>query len=77
MNIYDIAEKAGVSIATVSRVINGSDKVSDKTRARIMAIIEENNYTPNVFARGLSGDSINIIGILVPDIADHFMSRAV
>ena len=77
MNIYDIAEKAGVSIATVSRVINGSDKVSDKTRARIMAIIEENNYTPNVFARGLSGDSIHIIGILVPDIADHFMSRAV
>ena len=37
MNIYDISQKAGVSIATVSRVLNGSDKVSDKTRKKVLA----------------------------------------
>ena len=42
MNIYDISQKAGVSIATVSRVLNGSDKVSDKTRKKVLAVMEEN-----------------------------------
>ena len=50
MNIYDIAEMAGVSIATVSRVMSGSDKVSDKTRKKVLSVIEESGYTPNVFA---------------------------
>ena len=53
MNIYDISKKAGVSIATVSRVMNGSSNVSEKTRKRILAIMAENDYTPNAFARGL------------------------
>lgn len=44
MNIYDIAKKAGVSIATVSRVLNKSTKVKPSTRAKILAVIEENNY---------------------------------
>ena len=46
MTIYEISEMAGVSIATVSRVLNGSDKVSDKTRNKIQAIINANKYTP-------------------------------
>ncbi len=58
MNIYDIAKLAGVSIATVSRVVNGSPKVSEKTKARVQAVMEENNYTPNVFARGLGLNSM-------------------
>ena len=51
MNIYDISRLAGVSIATVSRVLNGSDKVSDATRQKVLDIMERNGYTPNAFAR--------------------------
>ena len=77
MNIYDIAEKSGVSIATVSRVLNGSDKVSEKTKEKVMKVIAEEDYTPNVFARGLSGESTRAVGVLVPDISDNYMARAV
>ncbi|MBQ9643307.1 MAG: LacI family DNA-binding transcriptional regulator, partial [Lachnospiraceae bacterium] len=59
MNIYDIAEMAGVSIATVSRVMSGSDKVSDKTRKKVLSVIEESGYTPNVFAQGLGVGTIH------------------
>lgn len=77
MNIYDIAEIAGVSIATVSRVVNGSPNVSEKTKQKVMAVIERSNYTPNVFARGLGLDSMKTIGILCPDISDAYMAEAV
>ena len=77
MNIYDIAKMAGVSIATVSRVVNGSDKVSEKTKQKVLNIIEESGYTPNVFAQGLGLNTMHTIGILVPDISDPYMSAAV
>lgn len=53
MNIYDISKLAGVSIATVSRVLNGNEKVSEKTKKRVLEVIEQQGYTPNIFARGL------------------------
>jgi len=53
MNIYDIAEKCGVSIATVSRVLNNNPNVSAATRERILAVINEENYTPSALARSL------------------------
>jgi LacI family transcriptional regulator len=77
MNIYDIAKLSGVSIATVSRVINGSSKVSEKTRRKVLSVIEKADYTPNVFAQGLGLNTMHTIGILVPDIADIYMSNAV
>ncbi len=77
MNIYDIASQAGVSIATVSRVLNGSDKVSPRTRARVLEIIERSGYTPNIFAQGLGIGTIHAVGILVPDISDLFMADSV
>ncbi len=77
MNIYDIAELAGVSIATVSRVVNDSPRVSEKTKMKVRAVMEENNYTPNVFARGLGLDSMQTIGIICPDVADMYMANAV
>ena len=77
MNIYDIAKMSGVSIATVSRVLNGSDKVSEKTRRRVMEVIEKEGYTPNVFAQGLGLNTMHTVGILVPDISDLYMSSAV
>lgn len=77
MNIYDIAKAAGVSIATVSRVVNGSPRVSEKTKEKVLSVIAESGYTPNVFARGLGLDSMYTIGILCPDISDAYMSMAV
>ena len=77
MNIYDIAKLAGVSIATVSRVVNDSPKVSERTKAKVRAIMEEQNYTPNVFARGLGLNSMNTVGIVCPDVSDTYMACAV
>ena len=77
MNIYDIARLANVSIATVSRVVNGSPKVSANTRQKVLSVMEEVGYTPNIFARGLGLDSMKTIGILCPDIADIYMANAV
>lgn len=76
-NIYDIAKLAGVSIATVSRVINGSDKVSSKTRNHVMEVIEEYGYKPNAFAQGLGLNTMHTIGIIVPVLSDLYMSNAV
>ncbi|MGI6669949.1 MAG: LacI family DNA-binding transcriptional regulator [Acetivibrionales bacterium] len=70
MNIYDIAKKAGVSVATVSRVINNSGSVSAKTKSKIEKIMQQESYVPNVFARGLNLNSIKTVGILCPTIAD-------
>ena len=58
LNIYDIAKLAGVSIATVSRVVNDSPKVSQKTKDKVLAVMAANDYTPNVFARGMSLNSM-------------------
>ena len=77
MNIYDIAKLSGVSIATVSRVVNHSPKVSEKTRRKVQTIMDEMGYTPNVFARGLGLNSMQTIGILCPDVADLYMASAV
>lgn len=77
MTIYDISQKAGVSIATVSRVLNGSNKVSPKTRKRVLEIIEENDYVPNAFARGLGLNSMSTIGILCADSSDYYLAKGI
>ena len=77
MNIYGIAEKAGVSIATVSRVLNGSPNVSVKTKEKVLRVMSEEGYTPNVFARGLGLNSMKMIGILCTDVSDIFYAKAV
>lgn len=77
MTIYDISEKAGVSIATVSRVLNGNTNVKPKTKKRVMDVIEEYGYTPNAFARGLGLNTMNTIGILCADSSDLYLAKAV
>lgn len=77
MNIYDISQLAGVSIATVSRVINGSDRVSEKTKQKVLRVIEENGYTPNAFARGLGLNTMHTIGLLCADSADPYLAKAI
>jgi DNA-binding LacI/PurR family transcriptional regulator len=61
MNIYDIAEKAGVSIATVSKVINGKSDISQSTKEKVMKVMEENNYKPK-----LSSVNVRNIAIFAP-----------
>lgn len=77
MTIYDISEKAGVSIATVSRVLNGSKNVSEKTRKKVMDMIDRYGYTPNAFARGLGLNTMRTIGILCADSSDLYLAKAI
>ena len=77
MNIYDVAKLSKVSIATVSRVLNDSDKVSKKTKNKVIGVMEEYGYKPNVFARGLNLNSVKVVGILCPDIDDRYMAKGV
>lgn len=77
MNIYDISTKAGVSIATVSRVLNGSSKVSSATRKKVLDVIEESGYTPNAFARSLCLNSMSTVGILCSDSSDVYQAQAI
>lgn len=68
MNIYDIAKEAGVSIATVSRVMNNKGYVSEKTRAKIQKVLEENEYRPSAIAQGLVSGSMKTVAIMVVDL---------
>ena len=73
--IKDIARKAGVSIATVSRSINGEDGVGPETRERIQAIARRLNYFPNLSARGLVARRPNAIGIVIPRTSEFAFSN--
>ena len=72
MTIYDVAEKAGVSISTVSRVINNTGRISVKTRRMVLRVMEEMDYHPNVHASALTGKKTNMIGLITPDISNRF-----
>jgi LacI family transcriptional regulator len=72
--IRQIADLAGVSIATVSRVLNGRGDVSDETRDLVSRIIRENGYTANRSARGLSAGRTGLVGILVPLVYPAYFS---
>lgn len=77
MNIYDISKQAGVSIATVSRVLNNNKNVSPKTRDKVLQVMKDAGYTPNAFARGLGLNTMHTIGILCADSSDAYLSAAV
>ena len=66
MNIKQIATAAGVSVATVSRVLNHPENVAPKTREKIQKIIDEEEYTPNLFAQGLNFKRTRTIGLVLP-----------
>jgi len=75
--IYDIAEMAGVSASTVSRVINHKSGVRQETRDKITKLLKQYNYIPNETARGLVNQSTKIIGILIADIRTTHHTDAV
>lgn len=77
MTIYDISKEAGVSIATVSRVLNDSANVRPATKTKVLAVIEKYGYSPNAFARGLGLDTMQAVGIICADCSDIFLAKAI
>ena len=74
LSIRDIAQMAGVSIATVSRVINNKGRFSEETARRVRQIIDESGYVANAAARNLRESHTKTIGMIVPDISNDFFS---
>lgn len=74
LTIREIADLAGVSIATVSRVLNGRDDVADETRDLVTRVIRENGYTASRSARGLSAGRSGLVGIIVPLVFPAYFS---
>lgn len=75
VTVRDVAQKAGVSISTVSRVLTGSARVSPELRQRVIDAVEELGYRPNALARGLRMRRTAVIGLLIPDISNPFFGQ--
>lgn len=77
MTIRDIAKMVGVGKSTVSRVLSGSGCVNAETRKRIEQVMAEHNYTPSAFARSLSTNDTNTIGVVIPEINNPFFGEII
>lgn len=77
LTIVDVAKKANVSVATVSRVMNGNYPVKAETKQRVLEIIEELNYIPNMQARELTQKKSSTIGVVVPSINNMFFPEVI
>ncbi len=75
--LKDIAQKAGVTTTTVSRVINNRGYISKKTRDKVCEVMKEMNYRPNELARALSKQHNTSIGVIVPHISHPFFSKLI
>lgn len=75
VTIKDVAREAGVSVATVSRALNGLGGIGDETREYVLAICERLSYVPNSLARGLVKQQTQTLGIVMPDITSPFYSQ--
>jgi LacI family transcriptional regulator len=77
LNIYDIAKEAGVSISTVSRVLNNKDRVTQKTKEKIQMVLDKYDYKPSAIARGLVSKTMKTVAILSVDIrVPHYARTA-
>ena len=74
VGMRDVAKKAGVSLSTVSLVVNKTGYVSDDMRARVKTAMKEHNYVPNELARNLYKNRTNLVGVIVPTIRHPFFS---
>ena len=75
--IKQIAQRASVSIATVSRALSDSPKVQEATRKRILKLAKELNYNPNIIARNFAKRKSNMLGLILPDISDEFFAEII
>ena len=74
VTIYDVAREAGVSMATVSRVVNGNKNVKENTRKKVLEVIERLDYRPNAVARGLASKKTTTVGVVIPNITNSYFS---
>lgn len=74
VTIYDVAREAGVSMATVSRVVNGNPNVKPSTRKKVSDVIDRLNYRPNAVARGLASKKTTTVGVIIPDVTNLYFS---
>lgn len=75
--LKDVAEKSGVTVTTVSRMLNGRGYISEKTRVKINDAMRELNYKPNEIARALSKKHSNFIGLIVPSASNMYFSKII
>ncbi len=74
ITIKDVAVEAGVSIATVSHVLNGTRVVMPETSKKVLSAMDRLGYSPNALARGLKQKKTNVVGLIVPDISNFFFT---
>jgi len=77
VTIYDVAKEAGVSLATVSRVINGSNVVKGPTKERVQAAVDKLGYKPNAIAQGLALQKTTTIGLVVPEASFTYTGQII
>ena len=73
--MQDLADAAGVSLATVSRVFSGSNKVSEKTKEKVMELVKQSGFYPNETARTMAAGKSKLIAVILPDIENPFFSK--
>lgn len=74
ITIYDVAREANVSMATVSRVVNGNPNVKPETRKKVLEVIDRLDYRPNAVARGLASKKTTTVGVIIPDVSNIFFA---
>lgn len=74
ITIYDVAREANVSMATVSRVVNGNPNVKPVTRKKVLDVIDRLDYRPNAVARGLASKKTTTVGVIIPDVSNVYFS---
>ena len=72
ISMKDIAKLAGVSASTVSRIINNSGQISEKTKKKVFSLMKKYNYTPNMVAKSLKMNKSKSIGIIITNIQNEF-----
>ena len=77
VTIYDVAKEAGVSLATVSRVINGSNVVKGPTRDRVQAAVDKLGYKPNAIAQGLALQKTTTVGLVIPEASFTYTGQVI
>lgn len=77
ITLADLAKELNISTATVSRALKDYPDISDETKLRVLALAKEKNYRPNTMAAGLRNQESKIIGVMIPEIVNHFFSSVI